>query len=124
MTREPQRLPWRLPFFYGWLIVGVAFVTMAIGVMARTAFSLLVPPLIDEFGWDRGLVAGAFSFGFLMSAVISPFVGTFMQKHGPRIIIECGVVLLTLGLLGATLVSNPWQFYLALGVAVGAGANM
>ncbi len=30
----------RLPFFYGWLIVVVTFVTMAIGVNARTAFSL------------------------------------------------------------------------------------
>ena len=29
----------RLPFYYGWLIVGIAFVTMAIGVTARTAFS-------------------------------------------------------------------------------------
>mgnify|MGYP003543983116 CR=1 FL=1 len=47
-----------LPFYYGWLIVGIAFVTMAIGVSARTAFSLLMPPLIDEFGWDRGLAAG------------------------------------------------------------------
>jgi hypothetical protein len=31
----------RLPFFYGWVIVAVAFVTMALGVNARTAFSLL-----------------------------------------------------------------------------------
>jgi hypothetical protein len=56
--------PWpkyalHLPFYYGRLIIGVAFVTMAIGVIARTAFSLLMPPLIDEFGWDRGLAVGA-----------------------------------------------------------------
>ena len=29
----------RLPFFYGWVVVAVTFVTMAIGVNARTAFS-------------------------------------------------------------------------------------
>ena len=68
MTRWQQRLP----FYYGWVIIFIAFVTMAVAVSARTSFSLLVPPLIDEFGWDRGLVAGAFSFGFMMSAVISP----------------------------------------------------
>ena len=45
----------RLPFFYGWLIVGIAFVTMAVGVNARTAFSLLFPPMLDEFGWDAGM---------------------------------------------------------------------
>ena len=37
----------RLPFFYGWLIVAVTFVTMAIGVNARTAFSLFFPPILS-----------------------------------------------------------------------------
>ena len=50
------RLP--LPFFYGWLLVAIGFVTMAVGVNARTAFSLLFPPILDEFGWDRGLPPG------------------------------------------------------------------
>src|SRR6516162_9557002 len=53
----------RLPFFYGWVIVAVVFVTMAVGVNARTSFSLLFPPLLNEFGWDQGATAGAFSFG-------------------------------------------------------------
>jgi hypothetical protein len=49
----------RLPF-YGWIIVAV---TMAIGVNVRTAFSLFYPPIISEFGWERGVTAGALSFG-------------------------------------------------------------
>src|SRR6202165_5922376 len=48
----------RLPFFYGWIIVVVTFVTMAIGVNARTAFSLFFPPVIEEFGWGGGVTAG------------------------------------------------------------------
>src|SRR5689334_18090166 len=124
MTREPQRLPWRLPFFYGWLIVGVAFVTMAIGVMARTAFSLLLPPLIDEFGWNRGLAAGAFSFGFLVSAILGPLVGRLMDRHGPRVLIETGVCLLAGGLFLAPALKEPWHLYATLGLLVGAGANL
>ena len=50
----------RLPFFFGWVIIAAAFVTVAFGVTARTAFSLMFPPMVDEFGWDRGLAAGAF----------------------------------------------------------------
>src|SRR5207245_206400 len=61
--------------FYGWVVVAVAFVTMGIGVNARTAFSLLFPPILDEFGWPRGLTAGAFSFGFLASAIGIAFSG-------------------------------------------------
>jgi MFS family permease len=114
----------RLPFYYGWLIVGVAFVTMAIGVTARTAFSLLLPPLIDEFGWDRGLAAGAFSFGFLVSAVLSPGVGRVMDARGPRLVIMTGVALLSLGLFLAPYIEQPWHLYATLGVLVGGGANM
>jgi MFS family permease len=124
MKAVPQHWSSRLPFYYGWLIVGIAFVTMAIAVTARTAFSLLLPPLIDEFGWDRGLAAGAFSFGFLFSAVVSPFAGRLMDSHGPRIVIGSGVCLMSLGLLTAPLIEKPWHLYATLGVLVGGGANL
>src|SRR6266849_4388758 len=92
----------RLPFFYGWVIVIVTFVTMAIGVNARTAFALFFPPILAEFGWERGMTAGAFSFGFLVSAVLSPFVGRLMDRRGPRIVIEMGVGLMATGLIGSS----------------------
>jgi MFS family permease len=79
----PRRI--HLPFFYGWLLVAIAFVTMAVGVNARTGFSLLFPAMLDEFGWERGMTAGAFSFGFLVSALVTPFVGRLMDRRGPRL---------------------------------------
>ena len=53
---------------------------MGIGVNARTAFSLLFPPILDEFHWDRGVTAGAFSFGFVVSAFVSPTIGRMMDR--------------------------------------------
>jgi MFS family permease len=113
----------RLPFYYGWLIIGISFVTMAIAVTARTAFSLLLPPLIDEFGWDRGLIAGAFSFGFFCSALFSPVAGRLMDSKGPRLVIGMGVCLLSLGLFTAPTLRTPWQLYATLGVLVAVGAT-
>ncbi len=124
MISRGHRWAARLPFYYGWIIVGVAFVTMALGVTARTSFSLLLPPLIDEFGWDRGQAAGAFSFGFLISAVLSPVVGRVMDRHGPRVVIESGVVLVTAGLLLSTMVHSLWQLYATIGLLVGVGSNL
>jgi len=112
----------RLPFFYGWVVVAVAFVTMALGVNARTAFSLLFPPILAEFGWERGVTAGAFSFGFLVTAALSPFLGWLMDRRGPRLMMELGVMLMAAGLLLATLVREPWQLYASLGVLTGAGS--
>jgi MFS family permease len=112
----------RLRVFYGWIIVAVVFVTMGIGVNARTAFSLLFPPILDEFGWERGVTAGAFSFGFLVSAVLSPSLGRMMDRRGPRVVIEFGVAIMAAGLLLAPLVRHPWHLYLTLGVLVGGGS--
>jgi MFS family permease len=113
----------RLPFFYGWLLVAVAFVTMAVGVNARTAFSLLFPPILDEFGWDRGVTAGIFSFGFLVSAVVTPYVGRLMDRRGPMLVIEFGVAAMAAGLILAALARETWQLYLTLGGLVGSGIN-
>jgi MFS family permease len=112
----------RLPFFYGWVIVAVVFVTMGVGVNARTAFSLLFPPILDEFGWDRGVTAGAFSFGFIVSAALSPSLGKLMDRRGPLVVNELGAILIGSGLLLATLVREPWQLYATLGMLVGGGS--
>ncbi|HSB42972.1 MAG TPA: MFS transporter [Methylomirabilota bacterium] len=112
----------RLPIFYGWIIVAVVFVTMGVGVNARTAFSLLFPPILAEFGWERGVTAGAFSFGFLVSALLSPSLGRLMDRRGPRVVIELGVLLIGGGLLLATLVTHPWHLYATLGIMVGGGS--
>src|ERR1700712_3608509 len=112
----------RLPFFYGWVIVAVTFVTMALGVTARTSFSLLFPPIVQEFGWERGVTAGAFSFGFLVSAVLSPLIGRMMDRYGPRGVMELGVFLMGSGMLLAPLTTQPWHLYLTIGMLVGGGS--
>src|SRR5436305_7846794 len=122
MAHSRKRLLMRLPFFYGWIIVVVTFVTMAIGVNARTAFSLFFPPIIDEFGWERGLTAGAFSFGFLVSGAVSPLIGRLMDRAGPRAVMELGVALMAGGWWLAPLTTQPWQPYLTICVMVGAGS--
>src|SRR3977135_3790738 len=119
---ETIRRLMRLPFFYGWMIVAVTFVTMAIRVNARTAFSLFFPPIISEFGWERGVTAGAFSFGFVVSGAVSPLIGRMMDRFGPRAVMEVGVALMGGGLLLAPLTSQPWHLYLTIGVLVGAGS--
>src|SRR5215471_17555464 len=112
----------RWPFFYGWVVVTVVFVTMGVGVNARTAFSLLFPPILAEFGWERGVTAGAFSFGFVVSAILSPMLGRLMDSRGPRVVNEIGVFTIGGGLLLATFVREQWQLYLTLGVLVGGGS--
>lgn len=114
MSERPERP--RL--FYGWIVVAVAFVTMAIGVNTRPVFSLLFPPILAEFQWERGVTAAAFSIGFISSALYAPLIGLCMDRFGARLVIPAGAVLVSAGLVLATVSTQPWHFYLTLGVLV------
>src|SRR5262245_24352882 len=109
----------RLPFFYGWVVVAVAFVTMGIGVNTRTAFSLLFPPILAEFGWDRAVTAGAFSIGFLVATAYVPFLGMAMDRYGPRIVIPVGIAITGPGLAPAPVTGRPLQLHVNAGGPVG-----
>ena len=110
----------RARFYYGYVVIAVAFVTMGIGVNSRTAFSLLYPAILDEFGWERGATAGIFACGFLASVLVAPVVGALFERLGPRIVVPMGAGLVATGLLLATLATSLPGLYLSLGVfAVG-----
>ncbi len=106
----------RLPFYYGWAVVGIAFVTMSVGVSARTSFSLFFPPILDEFGWERGVTAAAFSMGFAASVMLVPTLGFVVTRFGPRVMIPAGATITAAGLVCATMATTPVEFYLTLGV--------
>ena len=111
-----------LPFYYGWIVVLVAFLTMAIAVNARTSFSLLFPPILSEFKWSRGVTAGVFSIGFIVSTLLTPCIGLMMDKLGPRVVLPFGAVLTSAGLIGSTISSESWHFYFTLGVLLIGGS--
>ncbi len=125
MTNNPtpthHSLLTRLPFFYGWVVVAVAFITLGVGTNTRTAFSLLFPPILAEFGWDRGQTAAAFSVGFVTATLYSPFLGMLMDRFGPRLVIPFSAILMSIGMALATQISQPWHLHLTLGVLVGGG---
>lgn len=116
-ARSP-RSPSSRKLYYGWVIVACAFATLAIGVNTRTAFSLLYPEILAEFGWSRGETAGAFAMGFVFAAGMGPLVGLALNKFGPRIVMPAGSVMMALGLVGTTYISAPWMLYVTFGVLV------
>ncbi len=112
----------RLPVYYGWVVVAVAFVTMGIGVNVRTSFSLLFPAILDEFKWDRGVTAGVFSVGFLFSMLISPFVGVAIGRFGPGPVLSLGAVIVSLSLMLTTVATTQLHLFLSLGAGVVGGS--
>ena len=50
----------RLPFFYGWVIVGCAMCSSVVRQAAAVAtLSIFIVPMTGEFGWSRTGISGA-----------------------------------------------------------------
>lgn len=99
-------------FHFGWVIVGVCFITLALVFGIWYAFSVFFVALLKEFGWSRSVGAGAFSFFIIVSSLISPFAGSMVYSIGPKKVIIIGSLILGVGLALCSLVQNWWQFYL------------
>jgi len=111
----------RLPFYYGWMVVAIAFLTIGVGVSIRTSFSLLFPPILQEFKWDRGTTSAIFSVGFATSMLITPFLGVAIERFGPGLVMAAGSILVSAGLILSTYSDQQILLYLSLGSAVVGG---
>lgn len=85
----------RTPFFYGWVVL---FCACCAGFVrqgpAVATLSIFVTPMTDEFEWSRTAISGAVSIGGVLAAIISPFLGPFIDKHGARGVL-CSAILIT-----------------------------
>ncbi len=113
----------RAPFSFGWVIVGVSFITLGLAYGVWYSFSVFFVALLREFGWSRSLIAGAFSLFVILHSFVGPFVGLMTDRIGPKKVILLGSCLLGIGLAFASMTRAWWQFYLFFGIitAVGVG---
>ena len=108
---------------YGWLVVAVTFLTILSAAAVRSMPGVLIQPLEAEFGWDRASITLAVSISLLLFGLVGPFVGRWMDRSGPRVVLLLAVTLVTLGALGTTVMTQLWQLDLLWGFVVGAGAG-
>ncbi len=116
--KEPVR-----HFYYGWVIVGVALVSMAFWFGFRITFSVFYVALLEEFQWGRGESAGVQSLALITYTLTAPLVGALIDRYGPRRIIVPGILLLALGLMLCASIKSLTHFYLLYGVVAGTGVT-
>jgi MFS family permease len=100
--------------YYGWRVVLAA----CLGVMAGFGslfvytFAVFVKPLSAEFGWNREAISLGFGLAAVTLGLISPLLGRWIDRFGPRrIILPCMTVYCCAILSLAFLHSDLWQFY-------------
>ncbi|MEE8517833.1 MAG: MFS transporter [Dehalococcoidia bacterium] len=61
--------------------------------------SVFVPALAAEYGWSRTLIASATTMGGVATSIVSPFIGRFLDRVGPRTVIPTGALMVGVGCL-------------------------
>jgi sugar phosphate permease len=118
-----KRPPLSLPFYYGWFVLSLCFLTTLTSSGVRSSPSVLIHPLEAEFDWSRTLIASAISMNLLLFGIAAPISGFLIDRFGPRKVMIGSLTLLIAGVSGTMVMTEFWQFFLVWGVIVGLGAG-
>jgi Major Facilitator Superfamily len=88
------------------VIVGGAFLVFLVAYGSQYAFGVFFAALLDEFGWSRAQLAGAFSLYTLVYCVAAFPAGRLTDRWGPRPVIAAGAVLLSGALAAMAVVTR------------------
>ena len=108
----------RLPFFYGWVIVGCMMCSSVVRQAAAVAtLSIFIVPMTSEFGWTRTGISGAVSLGALLGAVVAPFIGPLFDRHGSRALLVASAVAVSGCCIALAGTQGLLWFYVAFGIS-------
>jgi MFS family permease len=109
------------PLFYGYIIVAVVFIIQIIMFGSFSTSGVYFKPLINEFGWSRALLSGAFSFSRIAQGISGILMGGLNDRLGPRVVITICGILVGSGFLLMSVTDSVWQLYLFYVVILGTG---
>jgi MFS family permease len=110
--------------YYGWVIVFAAFLLNVLCFGGLALVAVLIKPLAQDFGWQRGEVAAAYAIAAIAIAAAGVAFGRVSDRYGARTISVLGAIATGACLLMVSRISSLWQLYVLYAVfgALGPGA--
>lgn len=108
---------------YAWVVAGVTFLALLAAAGLRSAPGVLLTPLHDSFGWERGELSVAAATGIFLYGLVGPFAAALMQTLGLKRTLLIGLALMSASTGLSLFMSEPWHFLLTWGVLSGFGSG-
>jgi MFS family permease len=109
---------------YGWVMVGVTFLTALVSAGAVGAPGVFIVPLQKEFGWTTAQISSALSIRFILFGLMAPFAAALMNRYGLRNVTLSALLTVVTALVLSLEMTQVWQLILLWGVVVGIGTGM
>ena len=104
----------RTGIFFGWRVVGAAFVLAVLG----WGIGFYGPPVYlqaiqENRGWPVALISTAVTTHFVIGAVVVANLPTLYMRFGVPVATKAGAISLAVGILGWASATAPWQLFVA-----------
>jgi MFS family permease len=109
---------------YGWVMVGVTFLTALITAGAVGAPGVFIVPLQREFGWSTAEISSALSIRFILFGLMAPFAAALMNRYGLRNVALSALLIVASALVASLAMTKVWHLLLLWGVVIGIGTGM
>src|SRR3954454_18563295 len=109
---------------YGWVMVGVTFLTALISAGTVGAPGVFIVPLQKEFGWSTAEISSALSIRFILFGLMAPFAAALLNRYGLRNVTLTAQLIVVSALLASLAMNKVWHLVLLWGVVVGIGTGM
>ena len=121
--RLPSR-PRRGEVYHGWWMVVGGFVMQTIhAVLLFQSFGAYVAVLRDDFGWSKTLFSAAFAMSRVESGVMGPFQGWLVDRFGPRLVMQMGLLIMSGGFVSFSQMNSPAVFLISFFI-ISVGASL
>lgn len=112
ITLPKQSFVNKIPFYYGWIILGIASLTTFISGPGQTySISLFIEPIREELGLSLTEIAGLYTLGSLLAAIFVVFIGKLIDKLGTRIMTVSIAAIFGASTLWMSTISNSLELF-------------
>ncbi|BAL77486.1 MFS transporter [Bradyrhizobium cosmicum] len=109
---------------YGWVMVGVTFLTALISAGTVGAPGVFIVPLQQEFGWSTAQISSALSIRFILFGLMAPFAAALLNRYGLRNVTLTAQLIVVSALVLSLGMTEVWQLVALWGVVIGIGTGM
>ena len=106
-----------------WIVAAITFATLFASAGFRSAPSVLILPLEEEFGWRRDVISAAIAINVLLFGLTAPFAAALMDRFTVRKVVMSALTVIGIGALLTIWMNKSWHLMLLWGVVVGIGTG-
>ena len=104
------------------LILLASIIGIAYGIWY--AYSVFLVAFLDDFGWSRSSLAGAFSLFAIVHGCMNPLVGFLCDRIRPALIMALGSLTLEFALYSNRVITAVWHRYITFGLLTSVSVSL